>query len=191
MADNPLAFGVRGDGRKVNSRTTKSRVFASPRTGFTLLEMLVALVVISVATSIFLNLYFASISLSKISQAQVAAAEVAQEHLAELLNDPDRFVWPEYDSDMAGTLFVLPLVGAKPEEINQAQPPTALPTERRANNRDSNFYYNFTWEASGRLPEAGANYFEVLIEVTWLEDNIPHYISLSSCIPVSAVGGYA
>lgn len=150
--------------------------------GFTLLEVLASLMVLSAATAIYIMLYSGSLSLAESGRSQKAAALVAEEHLTEILNHPAAYQWPDGRIQEPGKTY--PLV-----PVAKEAPPNAMPTDERQFEREKNFYERFTWEVHARLPSVDANYFEVIVVVTWREDGRERYFTLTSCVPRTRAEG--
>ena len=81
----------------ISSRTRKTR-----RAGFTLLELLTALAVLGVAATIFLRLFSSSYSLADTSRSHEVALNLAEEYLAAIQSNPERFAWPDLEDTAAG-----------------------------------------------------------------------------------------
>ena len=155
-----------------------------PESGFTLIEILTAFLVLSVATTVFIGLYTGSLSLAKSSQNHRVAALIAEESLSELQNSPDAYVWPNFDGSPIGEFKpVTPLedTGA----VLAADLPSAMPNNERSHNRVRNLYQNFSWQTFARLPEKDANYVEVFVVVHWQHHGRPQQFYLTSAVPRS------
>ena len=63
--------------------------------GFTLIEVIAALTVMSVATTIIISLLTSSLSISEASRNRKVAGELAEEKLIEIVNMPGSFSIPE------------------------------------------------------------------------------------------------
>lgn len=150
--------------------------------GFTLIEILTALVVIGVATSIFLSLYTASMSLSKLNRAQRVAALLAEESLADIVNNPSAYEWHSVDDAQPGDRVAI-------RGFAKAEPPAALPTNDRAYDREENFYYDFTLESFAVAPEPDAAYVHVAVTVRWSHQGSEKSFTLSSTVPRSLTKG--
>lgn len=157
-------------------------VFSS---GFTLLELLTSLVIMSVAVTLFVGMFTASLAMAKQNSLQKIAASLAEERLTEILIHPDRYDWPDFSSESTET--PLPLT----ERLGRSNPPSAMPTERSANNRVRAQYEDVTWQAFTRLPALDADYAEVIVEVAWTQHGRIRMLSLTSALPRSSVEGGA
>lgn len=137
--------------------------------GFTLVEVLTALVVMGVATSIFFSLFFASLALGESSRWQRVAAGLAEERLAHLQNNPGSYEWPDFSDHEPGELLPVTLPDPDGAVLNRATPPATMPTgdPDGAYTREANFYAGFEWQIEARLP-AGAptqNHVEVVVKI--------------------------
>jgi prepilin-type N-terminal cleavage/methylation domain-containing protein len=161
------------------------------RGGFTLIEILTALVVMGIATTIFINLYFASVTLAETNRGQRLATSLAEEYMAHILNDPNKFNWSAvYDAESPTKL-------ARVADPSSVEIPAATPTVRRSLRREENLYAEYTQEAWARLPmsvhisdasdgpeqSADPDYLELVVVVRWQRGGRDHFFSLTSTIP--------
>lgn len=151
--------------------------------GFTLLELLTALAVISIAATIFLRLFASSNSLAAASLSHEVAVNFAEEYLTTIQANPERFVWPDYDDAPIGDAHALKPIENGAIEENFSHLPKAMPTTRRAYNRDRNLYNDFTWEAFALLPHEGAQYVQLIVEISWMDEGKLRRFSLGSTAP--------
>lgn len=166
----------------------KGRIDRSRRrgdqSGFTLLELLAALAVIAVATSVFITLYSISVLLATTSRNEVIALQVAESHLNDILTYPEQIQWPD-PAQLANGEPAIVLADAK-EEL-----PTAMPTYKTAHDRVSATYYDISWQATVRLPRPDAPYAELTVIVKWFERQHGRALALTSAIPRPAEAGLA
>jgi len=158
------------------------------RAGFTLLELLTALAVLGVASTIFLRLYSSSNSLAASSLSHEIALNIAEEYLTEIQARPDNFVWPDYDTIPPGEPQSLRTIEDGPLPATFTKPPTTLPNVVRANNRDRALYADFTWEAFVVLPPGPAQHVELMVEVSWTDGGRLRRFSMNSLVPRSHGG---
>ena len=145
--------------------------------GFTFIEILAALAVISIATTIVITLFTASVTLAKSNRSRAVAATLAQEQIDLLTRQPGQFDWPAFDRP--GQLE--PVVAKS--GANTVQPPVALPTAEDAARREASFYDAFTWEAFATLPAEQAQYVELTVVVKWAPSGPGGSLVLTSAIP--------
>lgn len=157
--------------------------------GFTLLEMLTALAVIGIAATIFFSLFTSSNSLATTSQSHEIAVNIAEEYLATIQANPERFVWPDYDNAPIGEVHALKPIENGAVEEHFTHPPQAMPTTRRAFDRDQNLYNDFTWAAFTVLPHEGAQYAQLTVEISWMDGGKLRRFSLGSAVPRARNGG--
>lgn len=153
---------------------------SSARAGFTIVEVVVALAVLSVATYIAVSLYTSGYAFAATSGHAAIAMDLAEMRLIELEVAPGEFAWPE------------PVVGAfgeiAPVDTEATYTPEVLPTDRRYGLRARNLYERFTVRSLGRLQEEEAGYAEILVVVTWLDQGRERVYTLSSALPRATWG---
>ena len=149
--------------------------------GFTLVEMIVGLGVVSVAVSVFVALYGASVDLSRTASNHSVAANLAEERLAGIVSSPAAYKWllPE---PVEETRFPIQLTGEDPPAGNPVALPAAMPAEPVAFRRQDALYSKFRWEAFGKLAEGGA-YYEVTVVVRYTEQGREQLLALTSAVP--------
>ena len=151
--------------------------------GFTLLELLTALAVIGIAATIFLRLFTSSFSLAAASLSHEVAVNIAEEYLTTIQANPERFEWPDYDDAPIGDAHDLKPIENGAVEENFTHLPEAMPTTRRAYNRDRNLYTDFTWRAFAVLPHEDAQYVQLIVEISWTDEGKLRHFSLGSALP--------
>lgn len=159
--------------------------------GFTLIELVTALMIMGIATTIFINLYTASVTLAETNRGQRVAASLAEEYMTRILNYPGEVDWEAlYDAESVTELTRV----ADPVSVER---PTTIPTNQRSYDRVLNLYANYSQEAWARVParEAGsadtgigaeyleAEYLEVVVVIRWDQDGRERSFSLTSTIP--------
>lgn len=145
---------------------------AHHRAGFTLLEMLVALAVIGVATGVIVRLFTASLDLSANSRHQRIAAAFAEETLQEIMADPRAYDWSRVTGQE--------LTPVPPKMGDVALlPPSTQPVVPSAAARSRAAYAGFTCEIFGRLAAANAAYYEVTVLIRWTDNGRPHLLALT------------
>jgi len=150
--------------------------------GFTLVEILVALAVMSAATFIIVALYTNAMSLAEINRCRKVAASLAEERMADLVRNPGQYRWPDLQSAADGEL--IRVVPGKPARM-KPDPPKAMPLDSRMYKREANFYDGFLCEAyvkaPANAPEAG--YVEVTVAVRWTREGRDYVFTLTSAMP--------
>lgn len=173
-----------------NRRVSSGPQFAGKRCerGFTLLEMLAAIVVMGVAVSIFFQLYISAVSLEESSSKSQTAARVAEETLTAIKTNPTAYEWPRYEEAEAGALLPLYLRGQSTQVAQVAQP-SEKPPDRRSNERTMAHYSNMTTETYTSVPTADANHALVVVVVVWNVEGRREAFSLSTTVPRSVTEG--
>ena len=188
----PLEFGVRSARNERGAVLFAGREPSAPRRsadGFTLIELLTALVVMGVATTIFLKLFTGSQSLATSGRTHEIAAAVAEEYMALLHARPELFVWPNYAEQSPNSAMPVTARENGPVPHKFIEPPLALPLARRAHDRERAMYSGYTWSASARLPSPDAAHVELTVEVQWqLEGRLKQFM-LTSAVPRSVAEG--
>ncbi len=159
--------------------------------GFTLLEILVALGVLSIASMILISLYTSSLAFAQSSRSHKAAAGIAEEQLYRLKDTPEDFVWP-----------LAEMTPGEPAELTlrdkeagpyPAEEPRTLALNPSAARREANFYGKFSWRAYAVLPSEDAPYVNVVVTVGWepTDDAArgPQSVTLTSAVPRARVEG--
>lgn len=167
--------------------------------GFTLIELIVAIAVVSVATSVFLSLYFSSLGISNSARNHRVAAEVAQAELAFLQAHPEAFDWA-FPESPDNARFAIERAD-EPPIGNPVDTPAVLPTDKNAKLRSENQYDQYSWSAFGKYPvierdetsgeplRYGTDYYEVTVVVAWEEKGRIEKLALTSAVPSDRVPG--
>lgn len=143
--------------------TTESQTLTRDvrKSGFTLLETLVALAIISVATAIGVSLYAASAGLRTDQRRETLATERAHSQFAMLRKYPQSFDWPESLTGLFQEVF--PREDALPA---QALQPTVSPTTPRRALAQSNLYDSLDTRVFVRACDGASGCCEVLVVVS-------------------------
>lgn len=153
------------------------------REGFTLVEVLVALAVLSAATWIILSLFTNSLKLERNARSTRVAAELARDRLADILARPTAYAWPAEDAIAGET--PAPLTLKEPSQAGVFALPAVLPASPLAQSAEKVFYERFSWEAIVKRPAEGGGFYEVLVVVRWEEAKRPKQVVLTGSIPVA------
>lgn len=156
--------------------------------GFSLLEMLAALVVMGVAVSIFFQLFIGAINLKESGSKARSAARIAERTLTAIKSDPTAYEWPRYEEAAPGELIPL-LPKGKETHVAAAGQPSEQPTERRANERTAAHYTNLTTETYTSMAAPDANYASVVVVVVWTVEGRKQAFSLTTTVPRSVAEG--
>ncbi|HPC15746.1 MAG TPA: type II secretion system protein [Candidatus Hydrogenedentes bacterium] len=161
------------------ARTSRTR-------GFTLLEILVAIVVMGTGITVFVSLFGSSLALAQSNRLQTVAMQLAGECLHAVMNSPERYEWRLNSAD-PGALTPVTLLGEPADTRHSVHPPSTIPADRRSSRRDHVMYQNFTWQAYARVPEPGAAHVELTVVVRWNDKGRPCAYPLTSCLSRSAI----
>lgn len=162
------------------------RLFRDPpprsgRAGFTLIELIVSLLVISVATTIFMHLYASSIDLGKLSRNRSVAVAIAEEQLGLMMREPGLFVW-DYGNPNAEGYFRIRAEENDPRAGVVAALPKATIPEDAAFKRESVVFDQFRWKAIGKLGARGL-FHEVTVAVHWTQAGKGESITMTGAVP--------
>jgi hypothetical protein len=154
-----------------------------------MIEMIVALAVMGVATTIFVSLYRTSMELASSGSHQLVAAQLAEAQLQDIVRHPENYLWEIPETPDAARYRVKqdeddPLVG-----LSFAGPGVA-PAADTANLRNEKLYGLFTWRAYALFPRVEGGglrpdpaYLDVVLEVRWVEGGRDQVLSLTSVVP--------
>lgn len=155
--------------------------------GFTILEIVAALGVMSVATFIAISLYGASYAIGENSRATRIAASLAEERLTDMRIHPGSYIWPEE------------LVPGKPERVvDEAgnvvidfDRPAVMPADARSGRRERDFYSRFLWKAFAEVTKPEDNHIIVTVVILWEDGGHNRNFTLTSALPRSVMVGGA
>lgn len=166
--------------------------------GFTLIEILVALAVIAAGTYAIISSFNQTTALAKMNRSERVAMDIAEARLLDLERNPGLYAWPSAASLSGGKAVRTPLKTAPESSPPAAVPglhpcpaPETLPADRKAADNEKAFYERFAWDTFAKLPQADASYVQVTVIVQWTENGKPRVVSLTSSLPRSVVEGTA
>lgn len=183
-------------GRGGGANVTRTHYLSRRCRGFTLMEILVALAVLTVGFSIIIGLLGQSIGLRTMSRDTRIAGEVAEEQLLAVRQSPDSWDW-QAPRIAEGETVELALKEEAAGLETLAPPATHVPVER-VDAREREYYNRFSCAAYAALPKAadgsviaGAPYYEVVVVVRWRESGKAKSFTLTSAVPRYEVEGAA
>jgi len=150
------------------------------RAGFTLIEMLVALSVVGVATTIFMTMYMRSMDLGKLSRNREVALSLAESQLGLLVLNPKSYVW-DTGAPNADGLFRIRVNEGDPRVGLPAEPPAVMPFDKAARAHQQAVYDQFRWRAFGKLGPQGL-FYEVFVDVYWQQQGRQRHITLTGAV---------
>ena len=153
--------------------------------GFTLVEILVALAVVSIGITVLVAGFSSGLAMAKAGRNQTVAASLAEEQMQAILHNPSGYEWG-LEKAKPKQLVKISVKG-RTEEAYYVKPPAVLPVERSASAREENLYSQFTWNAYAKLSDADAAYVEVTIAVRWMESGRERVFALTSNMSRAAV----
>lgn len=171
----------------VETSNVRSRGGGHWATGFTLIEVLVALAVLSVAASVFISLFSNCVALGQQDRARHVAYSIAQQRLAEIAIAPESYSWPAPESLASGELTEVAAPAEKPALSTQT--PAALPTYPAADRRERSFHERFFSQLYTRGLGDGSGMTEVTAVVRWQSEGRDQSVSLATVMPIPATGG--
>lgn len=155
--------------------------------GFSLLEILTALAVLSVAVYILTALFLASLSVGDDARLRDTAAAIAAEQMQALVHAPGDFEWPPFHEH--APVEILPALEA--DEWHAPPVPDAFPSTRHSHDREQIFHDRFGWRAYARVLEEAPSVVELTVVVSWTHGGRPQSFVLTSAMARSAVPGGA
>ena len=145
------------------------------------MEVIVAIMVIGVGTSIIMALFSNTITLSQLSRDQMVAASLAEERQMDIRLFPSDYDWSEILSAPAGELARLWPV-AEPALGAVASPPNPTPPSQVETRKSERYYEKFSWKTFGRKPSEDAAYIELTVVVMWQRDGRMRSFALTSTV---------
>ncbi len=146
--------------------------------GFTLIELIVALAVVSIAITVLVQLFTASLNLVQSSQNAVLASNIAFEKLNFIKSCPEKFIWKVSESANSEGVFPILTSEDEPKTGNPVEVPVIAPPDWASFRKYKNVSQKFRWKAFGKpLAEDKENY-EVIVTVIYRESGrIKSFIS--------------
>ena len=170
---------MKAAGQAPRSRTSRGR------TGFTLVEVVMALAVLSVATTIVISLWSKSLTFARLSRDHNVAASLAEERLADIQLHPARYDWAKFAGAAEGATEQILMGGT--ERPLPMDLPAPMPPLESEDERETVYYGKFTWKAYAKKPAPSAGSLEVTVAVFWTYDGRDRTFILTSRMPVSSV----
>lgn len=155
---------------------------AAKHSGFTLIELIVALAIISIAGTVFVSMYLSSMEMGRTARNRTIAARLADEQLNTLLRHPEQYQW-NLPAEPNGESFPVTLAGSPSSSKNAVGQPSVMPLNQNAFRREETLYSNFHWTAQGRFPNLNSAFCEVTVVVHWVESGRPQMLALTSALP--------
>jgi prepilin-type N-terminal cleavage/methylation domain-containing protein len=159
--------------------------------GFTLIEILVALAIVGVATYIIISLFSSAFSLAQNNRARRVAGALAEGQLADLMRNPAKYAWPDLKAAKVGELSEVSVRGETDKGGRVFDAPSVMPIDKRAFNREQSFYGKFSWDAYVKLPKENVPHAELTVVVRWRSQGRSDAFALTSCVPRSVMEGAA
>ena len=150
--------------------------------GFTLVELITALAVMSVALAISVSLFGNNIQLSTELRNNRVAAEIAETQLSLLYSHPSQYHWAFDNPGEDGLFLITPLSDSQLVQSGILLPDTVLAT-KRAQEKSSVLHRSFRWMAWGRVPSETSDYIEITLSVHWRLSGRPKMLALTSRMP--------
>lgn len=148
--------------------------------GFTLVEMVIALAVLTIATTILISMLGRGVALGEHSRHRTAAANIGDSILAEIQARPNAFIWPSFEDLASGELVEITPSEAKPGTLGH---PVSAPLGAEQANHQREFFDGFRWLAHGRRPTENANHLEITVSVYWTEAGRAQSLALTTAYP--------
>lgn len=163
----------------IRARTNAGQSWSA---GFTLMEIIVALAVIAVATTVGVSLFGYSYKASRDITDRRVAQQIAEAALDDLQRDPASYKWP------AATAELQP-VERQDGSTNVAPPEVSVP-DSLINKTIRNQYALYKTRAYVKLlDKASPNTCELTTVVSWTRAGRPHAITLTALAPKRVLEG--
>lgn len=151
------------------------------KSGFTLVEVIVALLVVSVALSVFMAMFFMAAYSATERQHSMIAAQLAEQHLSMICAAPHLVVWNTGELNAAGMFEIQEQEGTAHRSLLATMPETML-LGRSLHEQNINLYNRFHCTAWGRMMSPEAQAYEVTAAVTWDERGRDRMFTLTSAL---------
>ena len=161
--------------------------------GFTLLEILVAVVVMATGITGFITLYYSSVGLADFSRNQAIAANLAQGKISELLNDPGAYVWELRDAGQGSVMERPKSKDANAEPVKGPYPvstPSILPVVKSTGQHEKALFEKFTWNAYTENSNKDAGYVFLTVVVRWEEPGQHRVLPLTTCVARTRIAAF-
>jgi len=151
--------------------------------GFTLIEIIVALAVVSVAITGLVQMFSLSLNLSQTSQNVILASSIAHDKLNYVLSCPDKFVLKIHGNLKPGEVFSILTSIDEPKAGNTIETPMIAPPDWASFRKYKNVSQKFHWKAFGKIPDNNPDCYEIIVAVIYNERGKTKYYMENSVIP--------
>jgi len=151
--------------------------------GFTLIELIVALAVLSIAVTGLVQMFSLSLNLAQTSQNAILAGNIAYDKLDYLRNCPEKFIWKVSDSVNPEDFFSILTSEDEAKAGNVLEVPITVPPDWASFRKYKDVSQKFRWKAFGKLVSNGKDYYEVVVIVIYKEFGRIKYYTANSIIP--------
>lgn len=167
---------------KINCNNNKI-LWIKTSKGFTLIELIVALAVISIAITGLVQMFALSLNLAQTSQNAILACNIAYEKLNYLKNCPEKFVWKVPDNVNTDGIFPILTSEGEAQAGNTPEIPIIAPPDWASFRKYKNVSQKFRWKAFGKLLGEEKDSYEVVVTVMYKEFGRTKYYTANSIIP--------
>lgn len=151
--------------------------------GFTLIELIVALAVVSIAVTALVQLFTMSLNLNQTAQNAILANTIAYEKLNYLKNCPEKFIWKIPENINGDTIFPILTSEDEAKAGNVLDVPIVAPPDWASFRKYKNVSQKFRWKAFGRLSPENNDSYEIILTVIYKEFGRTKYCIANSIIP--------
>jgi len=177
--DNVIQYRGLALGRRIRPRQA-----ARQRAGFTLIEVLAALVILSTATYILVSMFQASRAMARENQLRTIASSMAREHLVYVTQQPEQLDWPVL---RPGVLQPVPPKESAPQDTLTNPRPSIMPAVRQADRVQRNLYGALQTSTYVLLPAANKTFVEVVAVTEYVHQGRTYTVTLTSALPRAVV----
>ncbi len=142
--------------------------------------MIIALAVLSIATTILISMLGRGVALGEHSRHRTAAANIGESILAEIQARPNAYVWPSFEDLVSGELVEITPSETAPGTAGHA---VSAPLGTDSANHQQAFFGGFRWLAHGRRVTEDANHLELTVSLYWTEAGRPQSLALTTAYP--------
>ncbi len=161
----------------------ENAVKGKKESAFTLIELIVALAVLSIAITVVVQMFSMSVDISRNAQNAILAHMIAEDKLEYVVNYPEKFKWQIPQNYRFGEFFRVLTSPDEPETGNRVEDFALLPPDWGQYLKYRNALSSYRWKVLGKLSSPNSDVFEVSVVVSYKESGRTKYYVLTSYVP--------